>query len=57
MMALGVAAPAVWPTIGGIMVAAFLVGARRATGLRAMMTAAFATGQIAGPLLASAAPG
>ena len=69
VMALGVAAPVVWPTIGGIMVAAFLVGgtfmvstmsglqeaqlvaAPRATGLMAMMTAAFATGQIAGPLL------
>ena len=69
VMALGVAAPVVRPTIGGIMVAAFLVGgtfmvstmsglqeaqlvaAPRATGLMAMMTAAFATGQIGGPLL------
>ena len=69
VMALGVAAPVVWPTIGGIMVAAFLVGgtfmvstmsglqeaqlvaAPRPTGLMAMMTAAFATGQIGGPVL------
>jgi predicted MFS family arabinose efflux permease len=75
VMALGVAAPVVWPTIGGIMVAALLVGgtfmvstmsglqeaqfvaAPRATGLMAMMTAAFATGQIGGPLLVTHAVG
>jgi MFS family permease len=69
VMALGVAAPVVRPTIGGIMVAAFLVGGTfmvstmsglqeaqlvagpRATALMAAMTTAFATGQIAGPLL------
>ena len=75
VMALGVAAPMVRPTIGGIMVAAFLVGgtfmvstmsglqeaqlvaAPRATGLMAMMTAAFATGQIGGPLVVAHAVG
>ena len=69
VMALGVAAPVVWPTIGGIMIAALLVGGTfmvttmsgmreaqivggpHATGLMAVMTAAFATGQIGGPLL------
>ena len=75
VMALGVAAPVLWPTIGGIMVAALLVGgtfmvstmsglqeaqlvaAPRATGLMATMTAAFATGQIGGPLLVTHAVG
>jgi len=70
-MALGVAAPLGWPTIGGVLVAAFLVGGTfmvitmigmheaqivggsHATSLMAVMTAAFATGQIAGPLLVS----
>ena len=69
VMALGVSAPVVWPTIGGIMSAAFLVGGTfmvttmgafqeaqivggpHATSLMAVMTAAFATGQIGGPLL------
>jgi len=69
VMALGVAAPVVWPTIGGIMIAALLVGGTfmvntmggmqeaqivggpHATSLMAVMTAAFATGQIVGPLL------
>jgi MFS family permease len=69
VMALGVLAPVVWPTIGGIMIAAFLVGGTfmvntmggmqeaqivggaQATRLMAVMTAAFATGQIGGPLL------
>jgi MFS family permease len=69
VMALGVSAPVVWPTIGGIMIAALLVGGTfmvntmggmqeaqivagpRATSLMAVMTAAFATGQIGGPLL------
>ncbi len=71
VMALGVAAPLGWPTIGGVLVAAFLVGGTfmvitmigmheaqivggsHATSLMAVMTAAFATGQIAGPLLVS----
>jgi len=71
MMALGVAAPVAWPTIGGIMIAALLVGGTfmvntmvgmqearavagpRATGLMAAMTAAFAAGQVAGPLVAA----
>ena len=69
VMALGVLAPVVWPTIGGIMIAAFLVGGTfmvntmggmqeaqivggaQATRLMAVMTVAFATGQIGGPLL------
>jgi MFS family permease len=69
VMALGVSAPVVRPTIGGIMSAAFLVGGTfmvttmgafqeaqvvggpHATSLMAVMTAAFATGQIGGPLL------
>lgn len=69
VMALGVSAPAMWPTIGGVMIAAFLVGGTfmvntmggmqeaqtvggpHATSLMAVMTAAFATGQIGGPLL------
>lgn len=69
VMALGVSAPLVWPTIGGIMIAALLVGGTfmvntmsglqeaqivggpQATSLMAVMTAAFATGQIGGPLL------
>ena len=60
-----------WPTIGGVLVAAFLVGGTfmvitmigmheaqivggsHATSLMAVMTVAFATGQIAGPLLVS----
>src|SRR4029077_9916832 len=75
VMALGVSAPAVWPTIGGIMSAAFLVGGTfmvttmgafqeaqivggpHATSLMAVMTAAFATGQIGGPLLVTYAVG
>jgi predicted MFS family arabinose efflux permease len=75
VMALGVSAPMVSPTIGGIMAAALLVGGTfmvstmsglqeaqrvagpRATTLMAAMTAAFAAGQIAGPLLVSSALG
>jgi hypothetical protein len=75
VMALGVSAPVVWPTIGGIMIAAFLVGGTfmintmsglqeaqivggsHATSLMAVMTAAFATGQIGGPLLVTYAVG
>jgi predicted MFS family arabinose efflux permease len=75
VMALGVSAPVVWPTIGGIMIAAFLVGGTfmvntmggmqeaqivggpRATSLMAVMTAAFATGQVGGPLLVTYAVG
>jgi hypothetical protein len=75
VMALGVSAPVVWPAIGGIMVAALLVGGTfmvstmsglqeaqlaagpHATTLMAAMTAAFATGQIGGPLLVSCAVG
>lgn len=75
VMALGVSAPVVWPAIGGIMVAALLVGGTfmvstmsglqeaqlaagpHATTLMAAMTAAFATGQIGGPLLVSYAVG
>jgi MFS family permease len=68
-MALGVAAPLVVPGAGGIVLAALLVGgtfmvitmaglqeARAAGGPRLMaaMTAAFAAGQIAGPLVVSA---
>ncbi len=75
VMALGVSAPVVWPTIGGIMLAALLVGGTfmvstmsglqeaqlvagpHATTLMAAMTAAFATGQVGGPLLVSYAVG
>lgn len=75
VMALGVSAPVVWPAIGGMMVAALLVGGTfmvstmsglqeaqlaagpHATTLMAAMTAAFATGQIGGPLLVSYAVG
>jgi len=75
VMALGVSAPVMWPTIDGIMIAAFLVGGTfmiptmtgmqearmvsgsHATSLMAVMTAAFATGQIGGPLLVSYAVG
>lgn len=71
VMALGVSAPVVWPTIGGVLVAALLVGGTfmvatmsgmheaqivggpRATSLMAVMTAAFAAGQMVGPLLVS----
>jgi MFS family permease len=71
VMALGVSAPVVWPTIGGVLAAALLVGGTfmvvtmagmheaqivggpHSTNLMAVMTAAFATGQIAGPLLVS----
>lgn len=71
VMALGVAAPAFWPGIGGIALAALCVGgtfvvitmvglqeARTVAGpqaprLMAAMTAAFAAGQIVGPLLVS----
>jgi predicted MFS family arabinose efflux permease len=71
VMALGVSAPVVWPTVGGVLIAALLVGGTfmvatmsgmheaqivggpQATSLMAVMTAAFATGQIAGPLLVS----
>ena len=70
-MAVGVGAPVVWPTIGGILIAASLVGGTfmvitmiamheaqivggaHATRLMAVMTAAFAAGQIGGPLLVS----
>jgi len=69
VMALGVSAPVLWPSIGGIMIAALLVGGTfmvntmaglqetqivggpQATSLMAVMTTAFATGQIGGPLL------
>ena len=69
VMALGVAAPVVWPSMSGVLIAAYLVGGTfmvntmggmqeaqivggpHATSLTAVMTAAFATGQIAGPLL------
>ena len=75
IMALGVSAPVMWPTIDGIMIAAFLVGGTfmiptmtgmqearmvggsHATSLMAVMTAAFATGQIGGPLLVTYAVG
>lgn len=75
VMALGVSAPVLWPTIGGIMVAALLVGGTfmvstmsglqeaqivagpHATTVMAAMTAAFATGQIGGPLVVSSAVG
>jgi predicted MFS family arabinose efflux permease len=71
VMAIGVAAPALWTGLGGIAVAALCVGAtfvtitmvgmqeaRAAAGtqaprLMAAMTAAFAAGQIAGPLSVS----
>ncbi len=71
VMALGVAAPVIWPGIGGIVLAALFVGgtfvvftlvglqdARSVAGaaaprLMAAMTAAFAFGQIAGPLAVS----
>jgi len=74
-LALGVALPVSWPAIGGIMIAAFLVGGTfmvitlagmqearavagpHATALMAGMTAAFATGQIIGPMLVSAVVG
>ena len=72
MMMVGVALPALWPTLTAILIAALLVGgtymvvtmlglreARRAAGAEAtsfiaVMTAAFAIGQIVGPLLVSA---
>ncbi|HKX02754.1 MAG TPA: YbfB/YjiJ family MFS transporter, partial [Methylomirabilota bacterium] len=75
VMAVGVAAPVLWPSMGGIMVAALLVGGTfmvstmgglqeaqivagpHARQLMAAMTAAFAAGQIAGPLLVAAAVG
>jgi len=75
VMAAGVAAPVLWPNMGGIMVAALLVGGTfmvstmggmqeaqivagpHATRLMAAMTAAFAAGQIAGPLLVATAVG
>jgi predicted MFS family arabinose efflux permease len=71
VMAIGVAAPALWAGLGGIALAALCVGAtfvtitmvglqeaRQVAGaqaprLMAAMTAAFATGQIAGPLTVS----
>lgn len=71
VMALGVAAPVIWPGIGGIVLSALCVGgtfvvitmvglqeARTVAGaqaprLMAAMTAAFAAGQIAGPLSVS----
>jgi MFS family permease len=75
VMALGVVLPVRWPSIGGIMISALLVGgtfminamasmqeARAvagpdATDLMAAMIAAFATGQIVGPVLVSYAIG
>jgi MFS family permease len=72
LMAIGVALPAMWQTLGAILVAALLVGgtymvvtmlalreSRRVAGEEttafiAVMTAAFAIGQIAGPLLVTA---
>ena len=61
VMALGVASPLLFPGFAGIAVAALLVGAtfmvitmsglREAPHLVAPLTAAFAAGQIAGPLL------
>jgi len=75
VMAFGVALPVSWPAIGGIMIAALLVGgtfmvitlagmqeARAVAGphaarLMAGMTAAFGTGQIAGPMLVSSTVG
>ncbi len=75
VMALGVAVPVAWPAIGGIMIAALLVGGTfmvitqagmqearavaepRATGLMAAMTAAFGSGQIAGPVFVSESVG
>lgn len=72
LMAIGVALPALWPTLGAILMAALLVGgtymvvtmlalreSRRvagaeATAFIAVMTAAFAIGQIIGPLLVTA---
>ncbi len=71
VMALGVVLPVSWPGIGGIMMAALLVGSTfmvngmagmqearavagpHAAGLMAAMTAAFATGQIVGPVSVS----
>ena len=75
VMALGVAAPMVWPSICGVLIAACLVGGTfmvntmggmqeaqivggpHATSLIAVMTAAFAAGQIAGPLLVTCTVG
>jgi MFS family permease len=75
VMGLGVAAPVMWPTIGGVLTAACLVGGTfmvntmggmqeaqivggpHATRLMAVMTAAFATGQVAGPLLVACTAG
>ena len=64
VMALGVASPLLFPGFAGIAVAALLVGAtfmvitmsglREAPHLVAPLTAAFAAGQIAGPLLVAA---
>lgn len=75
VMAAGVLLPVGWPAIGGLMVAALLVGSTfmvntmsgmqearalggsHATTLMAVMTAAFAGGQIAGPLVVGYAVG
>ena len=56
VMAAGVAAPVLWPSMGGMQEAQIVAGPH-ATRLMAAMTAAFAAGQIAGPLLVATAVG